>query len=130
MNAPKKEVVAPSRDTQLNEADLEVMLHYMRSAHPHPEDLKIKNLKRLLIDARKHEADEGAEFDTKGLWSRHLGSKWATALSSSAVAGLATAITTPTVPFLVIATAAAGLVVGWVAANKTEDVASDAKKSD
>ncbi|WP_350012548.1 hypothetical protein [Pseudomonas asiatica] len=130
MNAVKKEDVTPSRDTQLKEADLEVILHYLRSAHPRPEDLKIKNFKRILIDARKHEADEDAEFDTKSLWSHHLGSKWATALSSSAVAGLATAITAPTIPFLVVATAAAGLVAGWVAANKIEDTASDAKKPD
>lgn len=129
MNVAKKEDVAPSRDTQLNEADLEAILHYVRSAHPRPEDLKIKNIKRILIDARKHEAEEGAEYDAKDLWSRHLGSKWATALSSSAVAGLATAITTPTIPFLVVATAAAGLLAGWLAANKIENTAPDEKNS-
>jgi hypothetical protein len=124
MNAVKKQEVTPSKNTQLNEADLEAMLHYLRSAHPNPEDLKIKNFKRFLIEARKHEAEDK---DTTG---KHSGIKWVTALSGSAAAGLATAITAPTTPVLVLFTAALGLLAGWVAVTKTEDDVIASKKDE
>lgn len=129
MNAVKREEIAPSKDTQLNEADLEAILHYLRSAHPRPEDLKIKNFKRILVNARKHEAEDS---DEKEAWPRHRhrSSKWATALSSSAAIGLTTAISAPTIPALVVATAAMGLIVGWLAATKAEEIADEGKPND
>lgn len=130
MNAVKKEDIVPTKDTQLKEADLEAILHYLRSAQPRPENLKIKNFKRILIDARKHEAHEAHDsgnLEMNEFWSRHHGTKWATALSSSAVVGLSTAITAPTIPFLVVATATMGLIIGWLAATKAEDAEGDKK---
>jgi hypothetical protein len=121
MNAAKKEDNVPNRDTQLREADLEAILHYLRSAHPSPQSLKIKNFKRILIDARNHEAHDSGDLELNDFWSRHRGSKWATALSSSAVVGLTTAITAPTIPVLILATATMGLIAGWLAAEKAEE---------
>jgi hypothetical protein len=66
-------------------------------------------------------------LDVSDAWYRHRGSNWATALSSSAVVGLATAITAPTVPLLIVATATMGLVAGWLAATKADEALSEKK---
>lgn len=127
MSAMKKEDL-PTKETRISEADLESILAYMRSSNSHSADLKIKNFKRILRDARRLEAEISGDLKADKHQHRHLTSTLATALSGSAVVGLTTAIIAPAVPILAVATATMGLVAGWLAAARAEHNSDEEKK--